>query len=137
MDPGKTVELLNRWHAGDREALAHLLQRDLPWIRAHVSRRLGPLLRQKGETVDYVQDAFVAALQYGPRFVVADTVGFPDGTGAGAGAETGAGDPVRYPVIPDARPYPGNARLNEEDNGAAESARLGRAGDAAAHRDGG
>ena len=76
MDHGETVELLQRWHSGDRDALARLLQRDLPWIRAHVSRRLGPLLRAKGETVDYVQDAFLETLQYGPRFVVEDVAQF-------------------------------------------------------------
>ena len=76
MDHGETVELLQRWHSGDRDALALLLQRDLPWIRAHVSRRLGPLLRAKGETVDYVQDAFLETLQYGPRFVVEDVAQF-------------------------------------------------------------
>ena len=76
MSPGETIELLNRWHQGDRDALAALLQRDLPWIRARVGKRLGPLLRANAETVDYVQDAFVAALQYGPRFVVQDVAQF-------------------------------------------------------------
>jgi len=68
----ETVELLRRWHEGDREALAAIVERELPWLRAHVHRRLGPQLRRRGETEDYVQEALIDALRYGPRFVVAD-----------------------------------------------------------------
>ncbi|MBK8976921.1 MAG: sigma-70 family RNA polymerase sigma factor [Planctomycetes bacterium] len=71
-DPGETAILLRRWHAGEQGALQELLQRDLGWIREHVQRRLGGLLRQKGETQDYVQDAMVEVLRYGPRFVMHD-----------------------------------------------------------------
>lgn len=67
----RTMELLQRWHSGDRDALDELIERDLPWIQQHVRRRLGPLLRARGETVDYVQDAMIEILQYGPRFVSA------------------------------------------------------------------
>lgn len=73
MDPALTAHLLERWHAGDKAALAALIERDLPWIRDYVSRRLGPVLRARGETQDYVQDAMIEVLRYGPRFVVADT----------------------------------------------------------------
>jgi len=65
-----TVDLLNRWHKGDQEALAQLLERDMPWIREHVSKRLGPLLRRANETQDIVQDAVVEVLRYGPRFLL-------------------------------------------------------------------
>lgn len=67
-----TLELLERWHAGDRAALDALIQRDLPWVEAHVRRRLGKLLRAKAETQDYVQQALVEFLEYGPRFVIAN-----------------------------------------------------------------
>jgi RNA polymerase sigma-70 factor (ECF subfamily) len=68
----QTLDLLQRWHQGDREALELLLQRHLPFIRRYVSKRLGPALRGKGETVDFVQDAMVEFLRYGPRFLLAD-----------------------------------------------------------------
>jgi RNA polymerase sigma-70 factor, ECF subfamily len=69
MDESETLRLLVAWHAGDRGALQELIARDLPWIEQHVRRRLGPLLRARGDTQDYVQDAMIEVLQYGPRFV--------------------------------------------------------------------
>jgi RNA polymerase sigma-70 factor (ECF subfamily) len=48
------------------------MERDLEWIRACVRRRLGPMLKQKAEAEDYVQEAVVEILQYGPRFVISD-----------------------------------------------------------------
>lgn len=70
-DPNQeTADLLNRWHTGDQQALAELLERDMPWIREHVSKRLGPLLRRVNETQDIVQDAVVEVLRYGPRFLL-------------------------------------------------------------------
>lgn len=65
-------QLLERWCAGDADALAALLEQELPWIRAHVSARLGGLLRRAGDTQDFVQEALVDVLEAGPRFVVAE-----------------------------------------------------------------
>lgn len=70
-DP-QTYHLLQRWHRGDRVALDEILQRDLPWIRSQVGRRLGDALRAKGETQDFVQDAMMEVLRYGPRFLMSD-----------------------------------------------------------------
>jgi RNA polymerase sigma-70 factor, ECF subfamily len=67
--PDQTVDLLRRWHAGDRAALEALLQRDLPWITEHVSRRLGDVLRRRGDTQDFLHDAVVEVLNYTPRFL--------------------------------------------------------------------
>jgi RNA polymerase sigma-70 factor (ECF subfamily) len=64
----ETRQLLADWHAGDAAARDQLIQRELPWIRAYVRRRLGPLLRARAETQDYVQEALVQVLEYGPRF---------------------------------------------------------------------
>jgi RNA polymerase sigma-70 factor (ECF subfamily) len=71
-DVSETVQLLQRWHAGDRDALGALLRRDLPWIESHVRSRLGAPLRAKVETGDILQEAVVEFLQYGPRFLLAD-----------------------------------------------------------------
>jgi RNA polymerase sigma-70 factor (ECF subfamily) len=67
-----TTLLLRRWNAGDEQALHSLLEQHMPWIRAHVSRRLGGLVRAKEETTDIVQEALVEFLRYGPRFEVSN-----------------------------------------------------------------
>lgn len=76
MSDDDTRVLLQRWHGGDREAIHVLVARDLPWIHDYVQARLGPLLRARGETMDYVQDAVIAVLSYSPRFVTADRARF-------------------------------------------------------------
>jgi RNA polymerase sigma-70 factor (ECF subfamily) len=67
-----TRDLLLRWHDGDQDALAELVQQDLPWIEARVHRRLGPLLRRRHDTQDIVQNTLVEVLKSGPRFVLSD-----------------------------------------------------------------
>jgi RNA polymerase sigma-70 factor (ECF subfamily) len=52
--------------------LEELIARYLPWLRDQVRLRLGPGLRAKAETADFVQDAMVEFLKYGPRFVLSD-----------------------------------------------------------------
>jgi RNA polymerase sigma-70 factor (ECF subfamily) len=71
-DPGDdaTLQLLQRWHGGDRTALAALLQRDLPWIRDRIRQRLGQGLRQHGNTDDFLHEAVVEVMSYSPRFLV-------------------------------------------------------------------
>jgi DNA-directed RNA polymerase specialized sigma24 family protein len=70
--PDETRLLLQRWHAGERAAIETLVARDLGWIRDYVHERLGPLLRSRGETMDYVQDAVLDVMRYTPRFVTDD-----------------------------------------------------------------
>lgn len=72
MTADDTRELLQRWHAGDRAAIEALVTRDLPWIRDYVHRRLAGVLRLRGETMDYVQDAVLRVLAYTPRFLTDD-----------------------------------------------------------------
>lgn len=72
MSGDETRRLLEDWHGGDREALGRLLDRNLGWIRARVIERMGPLLKAKGQATDYVQDAMVEILRYGPKFVMSD-----------------------------------------------------------------
>ena len=70
--PERTLELLRRWNGGDERALHELVERDLGWLQGYVRRRLGAVLRRAGETQDFVHDAMVDVLRYGPRFLVAD-----------------------------------------------------------------
>ena len=72
MEGSETSIYLKQWNQGDRKGLEGLLERHLSWIRGRVQKRLGPLLRRKGDTCDYVQDAVVQFLQYGPRITVSD-----------------------------------------------------------------
>ena len=69
-DSHKTRELIARWQGGDRDALEELIVADLPWVTEQVRSRLGPVLRGKAETQDYVQDAMVEILGYLPRLPV-------------------------------------------------------------------
>lgn len=69
-DEPKTFDLLERWRAGDADALDVLLQRDLGWIQRFVHRRLGAQLRKMGDTGDFVQEAALRVLRFGPRFVL-------------------------------------------------------------------
>lgn len=68
----ETARCLQQWHEGDRQGLEALLELHLPWIREQVHRRMGPVLRMRGETGDYVQEAVVNILQHGPKFIVSD-----------------------------------------------------------------
>lgn len=68
----ETFDLLERWRAGDQDALDRLLARDLDWLRSVVHRRLGTELRRLGDTDDFVQEAALRVLRSGPRFVLAD-----------------------------------------------------------------
>ncbi len=74
--PSETQLWLREWHDGDRAGLDKLLQRDLPWIRNYVEQRLGKLLRARADVDDYVQEAMIQVLQYGPRFMLHDKAQF-------------------------------------------------------------
>jgi len=63
-----TIDLLERWYQGDRQALDELLARNLDWMRRRVRRDLSPALRRECDSVDVVQDAAVRLLTYGPKF---------------------------------------------------------------------
>lgn len=72
----ETLRLLHAWCAGDQAARDRLIQLELPWIRDHVRRRLGPKLRARAETQDYVQEALIQVLDHGPRFITGDRARF-------------------------------------------------------------
>jgi len=72
----ETSQFLRLWHRGDLQGLNALLERHLPWILERVHHRLPALLRRKGDTADYVQDAMVQFLRFAPRFVISNDAAF-------------------------------------------------------------
>lgn len=74
--PDETLHLLQRWHGGDRVALADLVERDRAWVEQSIRKRRGAALQQLGETHDDVQDLMVKALQYSPKFLCANRLQF-------------------------------------------------------------
>lgn len=71
-----TLDKLRSWHAGDRTALDALVSDNLTWIADHIHRNLRPALRLTGQTEDFVQQAMLAVLEYGPKFEVSDRARF-------------------------------------------------------------
>lgn len=66
-----SVVLLERFAAGDRDALAALIERHRSWLHRLARRRLGAHLRELGDSEDVVQEVLTALLTYGPLFVPA------------------------------------------------------------------
>jgi RNA polymerase sigma-70 factor (ECF subfamily) len=64
----KTVRLLSQYRGGDDGALNVLYQRYFDRIHAVVRLRMGAKIRGKAESVDIVQDAFLASLRGLERF---------------------------------------------------------------------
>lgn len=73
-NPGvsSTRDLLLRWHGGDQEAMAELVQQEGAFVERQVRSRLGPLLRRQHDTQDIVQATLLQALRSAPRFLVSD-----------------------------------------------------------------
>jgi len=67
-----TRELLLRWHEGDAQAMAALVQQEQEFVAAQVRRRLGPLLRREHDTQDIVQQTMLSSLRSAPRFLLSD-----------------------------------------------------------------
>ncbi|MBU0756160.1 MAG: RNA polymerase sigma factor [Planctomycetes bacterium] len=67
-DISQTSRLLSQWIEGDERALEKILQRHLSWLHGQVRMRMGPNLRKKAETQDFVQESLIQFLRYGPRF---------------------------------------------------------------------
>ncbi|HEX9795264.1 MAG TPA: RNA polymerase sigma factor [Planctomycetota bacterium] len=69
-EPASTTQLLRAWYAGDRDSLAEVLERHIPWIRRKVEIDLGSALRVKTDPEDLVQVALEEFLNYGPRIEI-------------------------------------------------------------------
>src|SRR5262245_66124996 len=72
---GETVELLQRWHGGEKEALHVLLKRFLPRLHQFARGKLRSefsQLQREQDSLDLVQTSAVKALEYVPPFVPRD-----------------------------------------------------------------
>ena len=70
-----TVELLQRWHGGEREALHTLLKRFLPRLHQFARSKLRSefaQLQHEQDSLDLVQASAAKALEFVPRFVPRD-----------------------------------------------------------------
>ena len=72
VDRPSTAELLSRWCAGDRSALATVIVSELAWLRAVVHRQIGATLRRGGDTDDYTNRIVVSLLEHAPKGDVVD-----------------------------------------------------------------
>lgn len=78
-DRDETVELLQRWHAGDRGALSQLLAQHLPDLHRHVHSKLDRelrSLRREADSMDLVQAAALRVMDYLPPFAPRDGAQF-------------------------------------------------------------
>lgn len=72
---GETVDLLQRWHGGEKEALHVLLKRFLPRLHQFASAKLHnefSQLQREQDSIDLVQTSAAKALEYVPPFVPRD-----------------------------------------------------------------
>lgn len=75
-EPDQTLQLLQRWHGGDPGALDGLVRKNLQWIRGRVEQRVGDMLRERADVDDFVQEAMLEILRYGPRFLMSNRAQF-------------------------------------------------------------
>lgn len=61
---------LRRARSGDESALNQLLDRELPWVREMVHKRLGGVVRRLNDTGDVVNALVVRVLTKGPTLVI-------------------------------------------------------------------
>lgn len=67
-DADRSMDLLDRWAAGDGEALAELVRLHAPWLRRHVSRKMSFKMRKFDTSEDVVQSVLLNLLRGGPTF---------------------------------------------------------------------
>ena len=71
-DLAQSIQLIRLAQSGDREAMNQICARYYERVRAIVRRRLGPRLRLAVESVEIVQETFLAAVHDFDRFEVRD-----------------------------------------------------------------
>jgi len=67
--PDPRLDLVQRWHAGDREALGRILTEVEPWLRGELHRAMARKPINAQDSADLTQQALLNFLEGGPRFV--------------------------------------------------------------------
>jgi len=67
-DASALLDLLDKWHRGDREALGALAERLCDWMKGQVHRKMTKRLRRHGDSWDVVQDVLLGLFLRGPAF---------------------------------------------------------------------
>lgn len=75
-DDARTMTLLDRWTAGDPDALLELVQLHASWLRRHVSRKMSAKMRKFDTSEDVVQSVMLNLLRGGPAFRPANAAQF-------------------------------------------------------------
>lgn len=75
-DDGSISRRVARVARGDEAALQQLVSDHLPWIEAHVRKRMSPVVRRDGDTQDFVQETLLDVLRSGPHFAIDDAAAF-------------------------------------------------------------
>lgn len=63
-----TLELLDAWHTGDKDALVALIERHVPWLRNRVRHGMTAKMRLFETSEDVVQTILYNLLRYTPPF---------------------------------------------------------------------
>jgi len=63
-----TLELLDAWYGGDKDALMELVRRHADWLRTNVRRRMSARMRLFETSEDVVQGVLLNLLKYNPPF---------------------------------------------------------------------
>lgn len=71
-----TLDLLDAWHNGDKDALVELVQRHAPWLRTYTGRRMTAKMRLFETSEDVVQTVLTNLLRTGPAFKPANEIQF-------------------------------------------------------------
>jgi RNA polymerase sigma factor (sigma-70 family) len=72
----ESLELLDAWHQGDRQALVTLVELHAPWLRSHVRRKMSTKMRRFETSEDVVQSVLLNLLRFGPAFRPANELQF-------------------------------------------------------------
>jgi DNA-directed RNA polymerase specialized sigma24 family protein len=76
VDDARNRSLIDRWIAGDGDALVDLVRLHVPWLRRHVARKLRAKARWFDTSEDVVQCVLLGSLRGGPKFRPANLAQF-------------------------------------------------------------
>ena len=76
MTARSTLELLDDWYGGNRDALVELVQQHAPWLRTYIRKRMSAKMRLFETSEDVVQGVLLNLLRSGPSFRPANEAQF-------------------------------------------------------------